>query len=177
MKILFELFITFFKIGLFTFGGGYAMIPLIEKEVVDNKKWVLKDDIYNYFAISQSFPGAIAINSSTLIGYKIKGVAGAIISTLGVILPSYIIITIIAMTFTYFINNNYVKSVFLGINAAVIFLLLTASIKLTKSSVKSYFSVFILIMSFIFMLIRINPIFIIMSAIIIGIIKYLGEKK
>jgi len=99
MKQLKDIFVTFFMIGLFTFGGGYAMIPLIEKEIVEKKKWVEKEEITDILAVSQSIPGAIAINSATFIGFKIKGRIGAIAATLGVILPSFVIISFIAAFF------------------------------------------------------------------------------
>ena len=98
-KKLLEIFVLFFKIGSFTFGGGFAMIPLIEKEVINNKGWVNEEEIIDVFAVSQSIPGAIAINCATLIGFKIYGKKGACAATIGVILPSFLIITIIAAFF------------------------------------------------------------------------------
>ncbi len=94
-----KLFMSFFKIGLFTFGGGFAMIPLIEKEIVDTRKWIHREDIIDLFAISQSIPGAVAINTATLVGYKVAGRIGAIVATAGVALPSIVIISLIAVFF------------------------------------------------------------------------------
>src|SRR5690554_2733161 len=96
MRILWELFITFFKIGAFTFGGGYAMIPLIQCEVCDNKCWVKEEDIVNVLALAQTVPGAIAVNASTFIGHRIAGFQGALAATLGVVLPSFLIILSLA---------------------------------------------------------------------------------
>ncbi len=135
LKLLIELFATFFKIGSFTFGGGYAMIPLIEREVVENKKWVTSDEVIDVFAVAQSMPGAIAINSSTFIGYKIAGKRGAIIATAGVILPSLLIITVIAMFFSKVQDSPIVKAVFSGIRPAIVALILTAAIKVSKTSI------------------------------------------
>ena len=95
MKILFELFVTFMKIGGFTFGGGYAMLPMIQKEVVNNKKWATDGEVLDYFAISQVTPGVIAVNTATFIGYRLAGVMGGVFATIGVIFPSIIIIAII----------------------------------------------------------------------------------
>ncbi len=120
MSKLWELFITFFKIGGFTFGGGYAMIPLIQKEVVDNKHWVSDEDILDIVAIAESTPGPIAINSATFIGYKTAGVPGAFFATLGVVLPSFVIISVIAYLLTEFASYKAVQWAFFGIRAGVL---------------------------------------------------------
>ena len=109
LKKCWVLFVTFFKIGAFTFGGGYAMIPLIQKEVVESKGFITDEDILDIFAIAESTPGPIAINSATFIGYKIAGVLGSFFATLGVVLPSFIIIFIISMFADAFKQNEYVK--------------------------------------------------------------------
>jgi len=136
MKRLFEIFATFFKIGAFTFGGGYAMIPLIEREVVHNKGWVSTAEIIDFFAICESIPGAIAINSATLIGYKMAGKKGALAAAAGVILPSFLTITIIAAFFTRFQDNPIIKAAFSGIRAAVTALIVLAAVKIGKASIK-----------------------------------------
>ena len=137
---LLKLFSIFFKIGAFTFGGGYAMIPLIEKEVVTKQKWVSYEEVVDVFVIAQSIPGAIAINSSTFIGYKIAGRKGAIVATAGVVLPSIIIITIIASFFTRFQDNLIVKGAFRGIRSCIVALIILAGIKISKTSVKDKFT-------------------------------------
>lgn len=135
-RLCWDIFLTFFKIGCFTFGGGYAMIPLIEREIVHRKKWVATKDIIDYFAISESIPGAIAINSATLVGYKINGKKGALSAAFGVILPSFIVITIIATFFARFQDNAIVKAAFTGIRSAVTSLILLAACKIGKASIK-----------------------------------------
>jgi chromate transporter len=130
LKNLFLLFVTFLKIGAFTFGGGYAMIPLIEKEVVDKRKWITDEDILEIVAIAESTPGPIAINLATFVGYKRKGVTGSIAATLGVVLPSFIILYIISLFLDSFMENKYVAYAFSGIKCAVAFLILKAGIDL-----------------------------------------------
>ena len=105
MKIIFEIFLSIFKIGAFTFGGGYAMIPLIEQEVVNNKKWLNKDEFMDVLVVAQSLPGAMAINASIFLGYRIAGILGAISALIAVILPSFIIIILIAAFFMQFRNK------------------------------------------------------------------------
>ena len=116
-------FKTFFKIGLFTLGGGYAMIPLIEKEVVDNHKWMTREELLDVIAIAQSCPGVFAINLSTFVGYKLRNTRGAICTSLGTALPSFIIILLIAMFFRQFQDNHVVAAVFRGIRPAVVALI------------------------------------------------------
>lgn len=170
MKTIFSMFITFFKIGAFTFGGGYAMIPLIEREVVDKNHWIDKDEFIDIIAISQSFPGALAINSCTFIGYKISGVLGAIIGLLGVALPSFIIIVIIAMAFNKFRNLYVVELVFKGINAAVPLLILVGVNSLTKVLDKTAINIIIVIITVILsVFMNVNPVYLILIAALYGI--------
>lgn len=132
LKELFKIFITMFKIGLFTFGGGYAMIAIIEKELVEKKKWLSHDEFIDMVAIAESTPGPIAINGATYIGYKKSGFFGSLLATLGVILPSFIIILAISFFYEQFIKIEYVKYAFQGIQACVAFLILSAGIKMLK---------------------------------------------
>ena len=120
MNIYFEAFGIFFKIGAFTIGGGYAMVPLIENEIVTKRKWITQDDFINLLAISQSAPGILAVNISIFIGYKLKGIPGSIITALGTILPSFIIILAIALFFHNFQDNVIVERIFKGIRPAVV---------------------------------------------------------
>lgn len=136
LKTLLELFCTFFKIGAFTFGGGYAMISIIQKEAVENKKWVSDEDILDVVAIAESTPGPIAINSSTFIGYKVAGVLGSAFATLGTVLPSFIIISIIAYFLDKFTSYDVVKFAFSGIRAGVLVLIINAFISMYKKSPK-----------------------------------------
>ena len=132
MEKLLKMFFSFFKIGAFTFGGGYAMIPLIEEEVVNKNKWIEKEEFMDMLVISQSFPGALAINCSTFIGYKLGGMIGGIIAILGVTLPSFIIILFVATVFMQFRDNYYVNLIFEGITAAVPMLVLAGVVSLLK---------------------------------------------
>jgi chromate transporter len=170
MKTIFSMFITFFKIGAFTFGGGYAMIPLIEREVVDKNHWIDKDEFIDIIAISQSFPGALAINSCTFIGYKISGVLGAILGLLGVALPSFIIIVIIAMAFNKFRNLYVIELIFKGINAAVPLLILVGVNSLTKVLDKTAINIIIIIITVILsVFMNVNPVYLILIAALYGI--------
>lgn len=138
---------AFFKIGAFTIGGGLAMLPLIEKEVVDKQKWVSREEIVDIFAVTQSVPGVIAINSSIYIGYKVYGLPGAISAALGVILPSFIIIIPIAFLMINFSDNAYVKKAFTGIRAGVAALIALTSIRLAKSVIKDKLGLILAILS------------------------------
>lgn len=170
MKTLIDMFITFFKIGAFTFGGGYAMIPLIEREVVDKNHWIDKDEFIDIIAISQSFPGALAINSCTFIGYKINGVLGAILGLLGVALPSFIIIIIIAMAFSKFRSLYVIELIFKGINAAVPLLILVSVNSLAKVLDKTAVNIIIVIVTVILsVFMNVNPVYLILIAALYGI--------
>ena len=147
MKKLWELFITFFKIGGFTFGGGYAMIPLIQKEVVDNKKWVSDEDILDIVAIAESTPGPIAINSATFIGYRTAGVLGSFFATLGVVLPSFVIISLIAYLLNEFATYNIVKWAFFGIRAGVLSLVTKSLWTMYKKAPKGILALIISIVA------------------------------
>ena len=129
-----SLFTTFFKIGMFTLGGGYAMIPIIEAEVVDKYKWVQREDFLDLIAIAQSCPGVFAVNISIFIGYKMKGVPGAIVTALGTALPSFMIILLIAMFFHRFQDNPIVAAIFRGIRPAVVALIAVPTFNLAKSA-------------------------------------------
>ncbi len=136
--MLLEMFLTFFKIGAFTFGGGYAMIPIIQEEVVDKKKWIDESEFLDAIALAQGSPGPVAVNTSIFVGYRLKGLPGALASTLGTVLPSFLTILLIAMFFYQYRNNVILDKVFLGIRPAVVALILSAVYKLTKSSKFGY---------------------------------------
>ncbi|KAJ51128.1 chromate transporter [Clostridium tetanomorphum] len=175
MKVLMTMFWSFFKIGAFTFGGGYAMIPLIQAEVVDNKKWISKDEFLDILVISQSFPGALAVNTSTFIGYKIRGIIGAIMALLGTVLPSLGIIIFIASFFMQFRNNYYVDLSFKGISAAVPMLVLIAVVSLSKSVKRDYINLSIIIATI--LLIRVFKVHPVIVIIISGFYGYLHYRK
>ncbi len=147
LKKTLHLFITFFKIGLFTFGGGYAMIALLQNEMVEKKKWLLESEFYDIVAIAESTPGPIAINMSTFMGYKRAGIFGSIFSTLGVILPSFMIIFLISLFFDKFLSFTYVQYAFKGIQACVGYLILSAGIKMIKGLKKGVLEIILLSLS------------------------------
>ncbi|MGL4253202.1 MAG: chromate transporter [Fusobacteriaceae bacterium] len=134
--MLLQLFITFFKIGIFTFGGGYAMIPLIEKEIMENKNWISKDELMEIIAISQMTPGPIATNAATFVGRKMGGISGAIAATVGVVFPSLIIITIISAFFSKNFNNVYIQKIFTGMRAGITASIFLSVKKLATTGIK-----------------------------------------
>ena len=138
-----ELFKSFFKIGAFTFGGGYAMIPLLEQEIVEKHQWIKEEDIVDIVAISESTPGVIAVNFATYVGYKVGGFWGSLISTVGVTLPSFIIILMISLFLNAFQENQYIQNFLAGIKVGVVVLLFRAVLKLGKSCSKDAFSIII----------------------------------
>jgi chromate transporter len=177
--ILLELFLTFFEIGALTFGGGYAMIPLISKEVVENKKWATEEELMDYFAIGQCTPGIIAVNTATFIGKKTKGVFGGIFATLGLIFPSLIIISLLAGVIEAFSDVIWVQHAFGGIRVCVCVLIANAVVKLYKKAVVDIptFIIFLLVAagSVFFSL---SPVIFVVLAATAGIIlKVLGGKK
>lgn len=149
MKLLLQLYTSWFKMGLFTFGGGYAMLPMIQKEVIDKYHWASEDEIMDYYAIGQCTPGIIAVNTATFVGYYQKGVIGAIAATLGVISPSFIIISLIAGLITNFSELAIVQHALNGIRVAVCMLMINAVLKLAKSNLKGKASLIIFAISLI----------------------------
>jgi len=148
MKTLIQLFVTFFRIGVVSFGGGYAMLPILQRELVDKKCWVTTEELADYFAIGQCTPGVIAVNTATFVGYHKKGVLGSIVATLGIIAPSVIIITIIAAFIDNFSDLEIVKNAFAGIRACVFVLILNAVIKLWKTAIIDKISIIIFVIAF-----------------------------
>ncbi len=136
MKELLDLFLTFARIGGLTFGGGYAMLPMLQREVVERRGWATEEELMDYYAIGQCTPGIIAVNTATFIGNKNRGVIGGIAATLGVVFPSIVIITVIAAFISNFSDLQVVKDAFAGIRVCVFVLILNAVIKLGKASVK-----------------------------------------
>ena len=147
-KRLWPLFFTFFKIGAFTFGGGYAMIPLIQKEVVETHRWMEDSDILDIIAIAESTPGPIAINSATFVGYRTAGVLGAAFSTLGVVLPSFCIILLIAFFLRHVMDYPVVQYAFFGIRAGVLALILKAVVSFWKRAEHNVFSWCVMVAAF-----------------------------
>ena len=135
MKILWQLFLAFARVGVMTFGGGYAMIPILEREIVDRHGWATEEELMDYYAVGQCTPGVIAVNTATFIGYKVAGALGGIVATLGVVFPSVVIITVIAGILTNFADVPAVKSAFAGIRVCVCVLIFNAVLKLWKKAV------------------------------------------
>ncbi len=168
---LIDLFILFLKIGGFTFGGGYAMLPLIEKELVEDRKLLNNQEFLDIIAIVQGIPGIIAVNSSLFIGYKLRGIPGALFSVLGITLPSIIIISMIAQTLLNVRDNPIVISVFSGIRACVVVLIFWAGFKMSKKAminIKSYFYTVAMVVGM--MILKIHPVILIALSGIIGIL-------
>ena len=169
MNLYWESFKTFFKIGIFTLGGGYAMIPLIEEEVVNKKQWVSKEEMLDLIAIAQSCPGVFAINIAIFIGYKLRKVRGAIATTIGTALPSFLIILIIAMFFKQFEDNKVVAAMFRGIRPAVVALIAVPTFNLGKRAQLNKFTIWIPIVSALAIwLLGVSPIWIIIVAALCG---------
>lgn len=177
-----SLFLTMLKIGVFTFGGGYAMIALLENEFVEKKKWLEKDEFLDVAAIAESTPGPIAINAATYIGYKNAGIVGSIIATLGICIPSVVIIYAISLFFDAFLSLTLVAYAFKGIQVCVVYLILTAGLKMLKQMKKTAFNVIIisitLICTVIFSLfaVKFSTIFYILISGICGVVVYLIGK-
>ncbi len=170
-SIYFELFVVFFRVGLFTIGGGYAMLPMLRKEVVEKYRWATDEEMLDYFAIGQSTPGIIAINTSTIIGYKKAGIIGAVFSTLGMVTPSWIIIISIAKFFDAFASNPYVSNAFDGIRVVVIVLILNAVIKMGKKSITNWIQALIFIVGFsVVAFTSLSPIIVVVTSGFLGVV-------
>lgn len=160
-----DLFRIFFKIGFFTLGGGYAMIPQIESEIVDRRKWMDRKDFLDLIAVAQTCPGALAVNMSVYIGYKLRKMRGAICATLGVALPSFVIILLIAMFFHQFQDNEVVRSVFNGIRPAVVALICAPVFSMGRAARISWINCWIPIAcALLIWLLEVNPIFVLTAA-------------
>ena len=180
MTIYWDSFKTFFKIGIFTLGGGYAMIPLIEEEVVNKKQWVSKDEMLDLIAIAQSCPGVFAINIATFIGYKLKKERGAIATTIGTALPSFLIILAIAIFFSQFKDNPYVAAIFRGIRPAVVALIAVPTFNLGRRAKLNRYTIWIpIVCALAIWALGVSPIYIILIAGVAGYIygKTVGRQK
>ena len=171
-KLLLQLFITFFKIGAFTFGGGYAMISLIQKETVENKKWITDDDILEILAIAESTPGPIAINSATFIGYRVAGVLGSFFATLGVVLPSFCIILVISYVLREFSQIAVVRYAFNGIRAGVLALIIKALFTMYKKAPKGLMAYIVMALAFVITaFFDISVLYVIIGCALIGLVS------
>ena len=178
MKTLWKLFATFFKIGAFTFGGGYAMIPLIQKEAVENHKWITDDDILEILAIAESTPGPVAINAATFVGYRTCGVLGAFCATLGVVLPSFGIILAISYVLEQFQEIKAVQYAFNGIRAGVLALLFKALWTMYKKSPKGWVSYVVMGGAFLFTaFLKVGIFYVIIGCAVFGLITALLAER
>ncbi len=179
IKEICELVVSFFKIGIMTFGGGYAMLPMLQRELVENRKWVTEEEILNYFAIGQCTPGVIAVNTATFVGYKRCKIPGAIFATIGVVLPSMIIITVIAAVLSNFAHIPAVQHAFAGIRIAVSALIVASVIKLIKTNVKSIAQIIIAVAAFVLVAVfGQNPVFAVIGAAVAGLcLGKWGERR
>jgi len=148
-KVLWELFLTFFKIGAFTIGGGLAMIPIIEKEIVDKKGYIGKEELVDAFAVAQSLPGVVAINSSIYVGYRVAGMIGALVTVFGVVLPSFIIILLIAVLFKAVSGNLIIDKALTGAKAGIAGVIATVVVRLGKQIIKDVFAAVLAVIAFI----------------------------
>ena len=171
MKILWDLYRAFFTIGALTFGGGYAMLPMLEREIVQKHKWATQEEILNYFAIGQCTPGIIAVNTATFVGYKTKKEIGGIVATLGVIAPSIVIITVIAMVLQNFMDIVWVQHAFAGIRVAVCALITISVVKLFKSNVKQHWHIALAIIAFVVVaLLKLSPVYVVVGCAVLSFI-------
>lgn len=171
MKQLLELFLTFAKVGATTFGGGYAMLPILQREVVEKRQWATEDELMDYYAIGQCTPGIIAVNTATFIGYKYMGILGGVIATLGVVFPSIVIITLIAMFLTNFAEITVVQHALAGVRICVVALILDSVVKLGKKSlIDNKCIIIFLVVLGLSMLTPVSPVIIIVLA---GVAGYL----
>lgn len=169
-----EAFVTFFKMGLFTIGGGYAMIPLMEKEIVEKKHWVEREEFLDIMAVAQSAPGVFAVNISIVIGYKKAGLKGSVACALGNVSPSILIILLIALGFRHFRGNEFVENVFKGIRPAVVALILVPTFNMARTAKINRYIIWIPIATALAIwLLGISPLYVIVVGIMGGIAKYL----
>ena len=180
MASLWKLFSTFFRIGAITFGGGYAMLPIIQREIVDKHKWSTNEEVLDYYAVGQCTPGVIAVNVATFIGYKERGIIGGTVATLGVICPSVIIITVIAAFLNAFAHLSIVNYAFAGIRVAVAVLIINAIKNLWKTGIKDIAGLIVFLLTFAIMIFtNVSVVYIIIAAILFGIVykKIKGGKN
>ena len=179
MQILYKLFLAFFKVGLFTFGGGYAMLPMLQREIVDHHGWVTEEEVLDYYAIGQCTPGVIAVNTATFVGTKIKGALGGAVATIAVVCPSLIIITLISSVLKNFSEFEVVQHAFSGIRVAVGVLIVGSVWKLYRKGVKGALSNGIFAASLLLVaLLDLSPVWIVLAAVLLGVIvTWKGAKK
>ncbi|MFI3259006.1 MAG: chromate transporter [Rikenellaceae bacterium] len=174
---LWELFSSFLKIGIFTFGGGYAMIPLIDREVIERRGWVRREDFADLLTLAQSIPGPIALNSAAFVGYQTRGYAGALASVMGIVVPSFTIILIIALGFSSIRNNEVVEAAFKAMRPVVVALIVAPTIALMKGM--NILSIVVTFLSIaIFTLFELSPVILILLSVVVAVVwTYAVEKR
>jgi len=182
LKQFAELFVAFARVGVMTFGGGYAMLPILQREIVEQRGWATEAELTDYFAIGQCTPGVIAVNTATFIGHKRGGIAGGIAATLGVVFPSVVIITLIAAFLRNFAEYPLVKNAFAGIRVVVCVLILNAVVKLGKSTLRDLPAVIIFLVTFaLAAFLKVTPVLLVPAAalagVIVSVVKRLGVKR
>lgn len=176
MRELVDLFLVFARMGAFTFGGGYAMLPIIQSEIVDKRGWATNEEVMDYYAIGQVTPGIIAVNTATFIGYKLRGVMGGIVATAGMVFPSIIIIGVIAMFFQHFADYAIVQHAFAGIRVVVVALVIKTTYDMAKKAVVDKITGSIFWIGLILMVVLpLSPVWFVLAAALIGVI--VGRKK
>ena len=183
MSVLFAIFLSMLKIGCFAFGGGYAIIALLENEFITKRKWIEHDEFLNVVAIAESTPGPIAINVATYIGYKLKGVIGAIVATVSICLPSFVIMYLVSLFYKQFMEIQLVASAFKGIQICVVYLIASAGIKMLKKMKKTVFSIAVFSVTCVGMIlctvldIHISSVWFILAAGVLGLLIFFIKKS
>ncbi len=183
MKMLFELFLTFVRIGMFTFGGGYAMIPLVERECVSNREWITHDEMMKITVIAESTPGPIFINCATYVGIKKKGIPGAIAATIGAVLPSFLIMLLISFFFDRFLEIKWVSSAFRGIKIAVGILIVDAAVRMLIKMEKKPLTIIVATCAFVAVMfinifaLRLSSVILILAAAAVSLIVYFADRQ
>ena len=173
MKQIIDIFLTFFKIGAFSFGGGYVMLPFIQKEIVELNGWIEEGEFLDIIGISQMTPGPIATNSSTFVGFKVSGILGALFGTIGVILPAFIIALIISRRFEKFKDYKFIKDMFSGLRPGVFGLILSAAVTISKSTITDLRGVIVGLLSFFAIIkFKIHPVVVIIISGVVGMILF-----
>lgn len=178
MTKLSTLFLAFARIGALTFGGGYAMLPMLERECVDRYKWATREELLDYFAIGQCTPGVIAVNTATFVGSRIRGFLGAAVATAGVVAPSIVIIVIIAALLSNFAHIEAVQNAFAGIRVAVAALIVNAVIRIARQNIKHWLGIALCVFAFVIVaVLGASPVYVVVGAGVLGLAMGLFSKK
>ena len=179
MNILAELFIVFFKLGAFTIGGGIAMLPLLQNTLINEKKWFTKEEFMDIVAVCQSLPGVVAINMATYVGYKKKGLAGSLVSTFGVVIPSFTMILIIARFITSLGDNGILMGAMAGLRAAALGMVVVAMIQLMPAAIKNKWALLAALTAFVLIaILKVNTAYVILLFAVLGIaVTFAGSRK